>query len=476
MPSPVGGVASFVPLVPTQTLCEYVACPQANAKKFDDMMNHHPTNRSFQSCLPALLVGCLCLSQGAASGAEPGVERSFALARENPPAIAPGTVIGKANVEQYKEWLDGGMLQAIRNGWYEIRVAPSTSFDVDKAYIDATQKQASKAPTRLGDKPGEILGYAGGRPFPEEPQPGDARAGEKIAWNFRYMHGDSGAILPIQWKYRNLTTGQVERLLRVEVRVLKFKYRTNAAPLPDITPNPSNLLEATYLKVLEPIDFKNTQLLIQRYDDDSRLDDSYMYFGFQRRVRRLATGQTTDAFLGSDVMIEDFNGYNARISEMKWTYKGSRQMLSPYYNHNELKLSDEFKDGDAYQYVNFTGQGGCFPDITWQVRKVHVVEAEPLSSSHPVSKRIFYFDAQTYAIAQSLIYDRKGELWKISILGKSHPDHHLAGNKGSGMPLNDAGAMIDVQAKHCSTGQFKMLAQAALSPNLFQVQNLRGGD
>jgi hypothetical protein len=386
-----------------------------------------------------------------------------------------GTIIAKANVEQFKDVLDDGMLLAVRNGWVELKVAATTSFDVDKPYIEATRRQIGK--TRLGDKPGELLGYAGGRPFLDEPQASDSRAGEKIAWNFRYMHGDGGAILPIQWKYRNMQSGQVERLLRVEVRLLKFKYRASHPPVPEITPNPANLYVASYLKVFEPSDLKNTQLLIQRYDDDTRQDDAYMYFGFQRRVRRLATGQTTDAFLGSDVMIEDFDGYNARVSEMKWTYKGTRILLMPFFNHDELKLSDEFKDADGFQYVSFAGQGGCFPDIPWQLRKVYVVEAEPLAAGHPVSRRVFFFDAQTYAIARSLIYDRKGELWKIAIMGKSHPDHHHPQNRGSGVPINDAGAMIDVQARHCSTGQFKTLADPALSPaNLFQVQYLRGGD
>ena len=82
-------------------------------------------------------------------------------------------------------------------------------------------------------------------------------------------------------------------MLRVEVRFLKFKYRTTTAAIPDITPNPSNIYAASHLKVFEPTDFKNTQLLIQRFDDDARQDDAYLYFGFQRRVRRLATGQTT---------------------------------------------------------------------------------------------------------------------------------------------------------------------------------------
>lgn len=168
-------------------------------------------------------------------------------------------------------------------------------------------------------------------------------------------------------------SGKVERSLLVNVHALKFKYQVETPPTPEIQPDPSNLLNATYLMVNEPMDLKNTQLLIQRYDNDLKLDDAYMYFSFQRRVRRLSTGQTTDAFLGSDVMIEDFGGYNARVSETKWTFNGTRNLLLPFYKHNDLALSDEYKDPTGFRYVAFTGQGGCFPDVRWQLRKVHVV-------------------------------------------------------------------------------------------------------
>src|SRR5690554_7964915 len=80
------------------------------------------------------------------------------------------------------------------------------------------------------------------------------------------------------------------------------------------------------------------------------------------RVRRLSTGQTTDAFLGTDVMIEDFEGYNDRISDMNWAYKGTRYTLTPFFNHNELQLDNEtHQDSDGYQVVGFGGQRGYFP-------------------------------------------------------------------------------------------------------------------
>lgn len=436
-------------------------------------MNTKITNLSL-----ALLVSGFA---GAASAVtEADVEQSFNPYKAGFPAVAgltAGTVVNKANVEQFKDALDPGLYMVVKNGWTELKVGPTTQFELDKFYVEATKKNVNKA--KLGAKNGEITGFVAGRPFPEEPQEADPRAGEKIAWNFKYgiNWGDNAAIYPFYWKYRNMQSAQVERTIKFNFHFLNFKHRVQHAPVPEVTPNPSELFRGIYMTVLEPQDLKNTQLLIQRYEDDLKFDDAYLYLGFQRRVRRLATGQTTDAFLGSDLMIEDFEGYNGRVSDMKWSFKGSKNILMPYYNHNELKLADEFKEPDGYKFVDFGGQGGCFPNITWQLRKVYVVEATPVNSSHPVSKRVFHIDAQVYNINRTLIYDRKGELWKTWTIGKSHPDHHLPVNKGTGIAIDDSFSMVDVQSKHCTTGQFKGQVDPKLNPpSLFQVQNMRGGD
>ncbi|CAM3915701.1 DUF1329 domain-containing protein [Roseateles saccharophilus] len=427
-----------------------------------------------------LLLAATGLAAVASAATEADVDASFNPYKNGMPSfpgLHVGTVINKANVEQFKDALDAGMYMAIKSGWTEIKVGPTTQFSLNKAYVEATRKGLNKS--KLGAKNGEISGFEAGRPFPEEPRLDDPRAGEKIAWNFKYgiNWGDNAAIDPFYWKYRNMTSGQVERTIKFDFHFLNFRHRVQDAPVPEVTPNPSALFRGIYVQVQEPQDLKNTQLLIQRYDDDLKFDDAYLYLGFQRRVRRLATGQATDAFLGADLMIEDFEGYNGRVSDMKWTYKGSKNILMPYYNHNELALTDEFKEADGYKFVDFGGQGGCFPNITWQLRKVFVLEAEPVNPAHPISKRVFHIDAQVYNINRTLIYDRKGELWKSWTIGKSHPDAHLPINKGTGIAIDDSFSMVDVQSKHCTTGQFKGQVDAKQNPpKLFQVQNLRGGN
>lgn len=393
------------------------------------------------------------------------------------PGLTPGTVINKDNADKFKDALDAANFRLIKEGWYEIAVGPTFDFPNPKGYVEVTKKNAGKA--KLGPKIGNIEGYVAGRPFVEEPSTSDPRAGEKLIWNFKYgiNWGDNAAIYPFYWKYQNARTGQLERTVKFNFHFLNLMHRADHAPIPEITPNPSQLYRGIYVQVLEPQDLKNTQLLIQKYEDDTKFDDAYLYLGFQRRVRRLATGQVTDSFLGSDLMIEDFEGYESRVSDYKWTFTGAKTILMPYYKHNEMKLTDEFKDPDGYKFVSFGGKGNCMQNITWQLRKVYELQGEPVSSAHPISKRVLYLDAQVFGASRSIIYDRKGELWKSWTIGKAHPDFHLPVNKGSGIALDDSFSMIDVQNQHCTTGQFKGQVDPKLSqPGLFTVQNMRGGD
>ncbi|MDR2837679.1 MAG: DUF1329 domain-containing protein [Azonexus sp.] len=432
--------------------------------------------------LKCIALAVSLLAAGASFAAtDADVDNSFQPYKKGFPTVAglsAGTTINKSNVEQFKDAFDPGLYEMVKDGWVDINVAASTDFPQPKAYIEATRKNLGKV--KLGANNGDLEGYAAGRPFPEEPDLKDPRAGEKLAWNFKYgaNYGDSGAIYPFYWRYRNAATGQIERTIKFEFHFLNLMHRVEQAPIPEITPNPSKIYRGTYAKVYEPAELKNTQLLIQRFDDDQKLDDAYLYLGFQRRVRRLATGQTTDAFLGSDMMIEDFEGYNGRVSDMKWAYKGVKNILVPFFNHNEqMHLTDEYKESDGYKFVDFHGRGNCMPNVTYQLRKAYVLEATPVNPNHPMSKKVMYLDSQTMYPGRVVIYDRKGALWKNFTIGKSHPDHHLPGNKGSNVSLDDSFSQVDMQAMHCTTGQFKTHIDAKLNPpGLFQVQNMRGGD
>ena len=367
--------------------------------------------------------------------------------------LAPGNRITASTVDAYSQWLDETLAERIRRGEYEITLGRPLDFPVHPRYVEATLANVGK--TVIGDEPGELLGYEAGRPFTELSLD-DPQAGLKAAWNMRYSYSpDETETVHFIWRYKDMAKEKLERTLKMYGAILRYKHRTSHEPIPEVANNPSDLYTALYLRVNSPQDIRNTQLLIHRAEDDTAPEQAWIYFNTQRRVKRIATGQKTDAFLGSDIMIEDFLGYNGRIRDQEWKYLGAQEMLLPMYAHNEIDLSGEEPDKEGFRDIPFAGKGACYPDVTWQLRRVHVVEAYPLDPSHPLSKRRYLIDAATFSSGLGRIYDRAGKLWKLAIPAMSHSGFHTPENKEWQGAITDGVTMIDLQAEHCTTLHLK---------------------
>lgn len=413
-----------------------------------------------------------------AADVEQIIKDTFYPYKDGVPTVAGlsvGTVVDKNNADQFKDALDPVTYDLIKKGQHPpIKVGPTDSFDVHPNYIEATKQNIGKVKI-VG---GNIEGYLQGRPFPELPSANDPEAGTKLAFNFRHTFsaGDNVIIKPFYWKYRNAATGKVDRTVEFQFNFLNFKHRVADKPIPEVTPNPNDYFRAIYGKAFSPQDVQDTQLLIQVFDQDQKPSDGYLYLGYQRRVRRLETSQTTDAFLGSDLMIQDFEGYFGRVAEMKWNYRGTKVLLMPLYRHNEQNLSTEYKQPDGYQFIRMTGANECFPDVTWQLRKVYEVEQIPVDKSSPVGRRVMYFDSQTFVAPRTVIYDRANKLWKSWTIGHTSTESHLPSNKGKFAAIYDSFGMYDLQNQRCTTGQFRTEIDPAKSPiRMFTPQFMRSG-
>lgn len=390
------------------------------------------------------------------------------------PGYEPGVVINQSNVDQYREILDAALYRFIKDGWIEITTAPTTDFALSDDYIEAT-RNFSEGVKLLEN--GTLDNFVTGRAFPEEPDINDPDAGQKLIWNYQYGFnaGDGVLIHPFWWSFRDMETAKIERILKFQARIMKWQQRVTFGPKPAFNKNPSNIYRSLYMYAEEPFDIKNTQLLIHRYRNDLRRDDAWLYLGFQRRVRRLAAGQITDSFLGTDLMIEDFEGYHGRVTDYNWEYGGTKILLVPFYYHNDMDLANEpADDPDGYRFIDVHGKGDCFPRVTYQLRKTYTLNGYPKDTEHPLSKREINLDAQTSTMATMLVYDRKGELWKWFPIGKAHSDHHHPINRGKGVAMDDFATLIDIQARHCTTLQFKtLITNEGMDAKVFSVQNLR---
>lgn len=71
---------------------------------------------------------------------------------------------------------------------------------------------------------------------------------------------------------------------------------------------------------------------------------------------------------------------------MEWSYLWSDKLLLPKYGHNALDFGQQEVDAQRYRDIAFDGKGHCFPKVTWQLRRVHHLEAMPMDVRHPLSR------------------------------------------------------------------------------------------
>ena len=389
-----------------------------------------------------------------------------------PDSLTAAAAISLDNIEDYRSFLVPALADLIAAGKTTVRMGSYIEIPTHPAYVAATEANSGAA--ALGDAVGELNNYTQGRPFPGALNPEDPRAGEKAAWNMRYGYGPDEAETELMtWRYKDMASGNEERRIEMYGALLRFAHRHTRDPIPEIDSNRAELYSALYLKVDFPFDIKNTQLLTHTKLDDGEPEQAWIYLNTQRRVKRLGTGQKTDAFLGSDIMIEDFLGYNGRIRDMAWEYLDSKTLFAPMYGFDDLPETDKI-DLDGHTVIDFAGAGNCFPKVTWQARAVHRVKATPVDPDHPIGHRLFYLDASTYAPMMTEIYDRAGKLWKLGIVALSDSSRHGEENLEWQGLITDGVSMMDIQAEHCTTLQFDTrIPEKSLRPKLFTTQQMR---
>ena len=202
------------------------------------------------------------------------------------PFAKPGAKIDASNVDQAQDVLVPMLYTMIKNGWVEIKVTETTPVPHHPKYLEATVKNV-KGSIQFDSDGVNPVGYVSGRPFPYDPDPDDAEGGLKMLWNYRYfmIEGDAQYIHQ-SWRYKNMRSSKIERELKTEVHLRRLMHRVALEPLPNVADNPSQINNAFYLRVFEPFDVRNTQLLIQIYEDDNR---RAMLSVAQQELRKLST-------------------------------------------------------------------------------------------------------------------------------------------------------------------------------------------
>lgn len=364
----------------------------------------------------------------------------------------PGTTVGAANIERFAHLVDKDFRKFLEGDFAHLAVGEPVSFLPHAAFIHATKRFSGQ--TTVGAAPGTLDNFVQGLPFPGTPSSDDPSAGLKVAWNMRYAYtGDSGVIPEMHWQLRDWRSSKIEFEMLFEARTMRFMYRHVQDPIPFIEKNPQDAYGAFLLNAIDAGSYDDTQALVFANRDESREINGWVFIPQLGRSQSLASFSTEESMFGSDILPTDFLIYSSRLTDMKWTYKGTSFMLLPMYRHDRVELAHKKARKHDYWHVDFAGRAGCFPKVNWQVRPVFILEGEATDPSAHVSRRVLYLDQQTHVAPFWKVYREDGGLWKFVIASYAHPNSHVRHNNESGAPILTAFSTIDIQTNRCTTMQ-----------------------
>jgi hypothetical protein len=364
--------------------------------------------------------------------------------------ITLGMKIDQTNFQVAEEVLPPKILKYLQTGDFAITVQETTDTPLREEYIKTTLEHY----TQVELENGELKSYMAGLPFPLiDPQ--DPKAGEKVAWNYRYRdRGETTQYWPTN-ELRN-RSGAVER---TESFYVAFMYGLHR-------PEPGHnhgqwekeeVFHKRYMRTLSPADAEGSQVLTYFSDKDALANEQWVYDPKTRRTRKVVYNQYQSAG-GGELLMEDTSGFSGYIYPYEWKYLGERVVLAP----GPVRAAES----------TWGGKGNWYPLDPWELRRAVVVEARP-KKSHPVySHRVLYLDLQTYVALYSLTYDRDENHKRTFLLVHLHPDFN-PWNSEVRVPRIAAQLSIDYQRGRASIFQtHKVIHNEPLDEKIFKTSAL----
>ena len=373
-----------------------------------------------------------------------------------------GKKINKTNVDQVAQLLPDTIVDVIKNpnnkwgsgpdGYYFV-IKPYEFIPETPGFIAASKANAGKAKL-TADGAIENLSELAGRLFMD---PGEDAM--KMAWNFEMQNrGDA-------YTYRKLSPNinpknQSERLADQQYTEYYYINRTDMDPKPAIAKNPKGYRRGMFLHMYLPAEFINTRMFTLRYIDQTKEDDSYLWYSQFRRIRRMNTSQRTDAIDGTDLIYDDEYLWDGQLSRNTYSYKGKKDLL---VHRNGGFAQTTRPDGES-----FTN------NMTLERCNLLVVEAINKDPNYLYGKRVWYLDPESYYIMYSDIYDQQGRYWKL-FTNSTAP---IRSEIGTVKPVIVGTHFYDIQRTHSGLANSQavnppIVSDTTVTPDMFTTSYLQ---
>jgi len=285
-------------------------------------------------------------------------------------------------------------------------ITPTGDLSPPPAWSDATRRHAAAA--RL-EADGRLTGYVAGQPFPMDAIDCAAPdAGTRIAWNFEHRWrgaGERGRFRVSHWDGGERIAEPVEgELARVQTA-----HRVEPAHLEarggDLFPSGMRM-RVLVLELDAPYEQRGIRIVRYRYKTErDRPDDLWAYVPVRRRVARQTGDRFSEAMLGTDLVLEDWEGLGSPVRAYRWRCVGEREVMAAVRTRVR-----EWPDVDD---PRFGPSGLSLASDRFELRRAVVVRAEPRDPEHPYGWKTLYLDRQTLEPLYLLAHDRAGALLRV---------------------------------------------------------------
>jgi hypothetical protein len=370
--------------------------------------------------------------------------------------VKPGDVVTAKNAQQVRGLIPDELVPFTIENFpdLDMKIVATESYTPHSKYVEATVKYACQA--KLGPK-GELLNYTAGQPFPYSEwakaatehkcdlTADDPQIAVKLAWNFNFRWQAGGTHMPHTgqsfWRGKGDNTWKIAQ---GEYRRTYFSHRADLLPeTTELVPG-TNLEFAEYNETVAPFDIRGQRFLVYRYKNAVEKDDDiWAYIPSMRRVRRLASSERADSLFGTDFTFEDLYLFSGHVWEHDWKFEGDPTVLAPMDSRRTCfprnvpgwKPDEIARLGDDAQFLECKwGPYSALPFVgeTWQKRTAVRLEQRPKRANHPYSRRLLWYDKETFSPLMAISWDRDGKPFRVSwYVGRWSENTGIASDRGT---------------------------------------------
>ncbi|MEW6440079.1 MAG: DUF1329 domain-containing protein [bacterium] len=343
--------------------------------------------------------------------------------------VSPGDVIDKSNWEKAEGLLPESVLNWVKKGDFILTIG-KLNYDpydfVPEAIIRNWETNKGKYALDETDNivdalTGQQPDFVEGWPFPGVDM-NDPKAAYKIMYN-RVFYGHNLGATDTPFNGVWVGRGGYER----EVKAAYLGHPMHGFPGTRGLENPQQMEKYSIIRIMSPVDISGTNVLTWRFLGDKE-DMTYSYVPAIRRVRRMSPANRSDAFIGTDMCVDDSFGFDGKITSVDWKIIGIRETLGPFLSEDPQQIVQNEK-GEwvststikpivyGWEKERWTGAPWAPTNLLWVKRKLIGLEITPRDPYYNYGIQQLWLDARfQFTATYKIINDRAGNYWKTVLL------------------------------------------------------------